>query len=353
MRLRKLRCALNVGAVALVTGCSGASQGTTLAGPSGIHEPYGVTYQTFAQRLDPSGIDPKYLDRIQTAPIMPPLGGALNAICRPARRCGNLYVSDIGARAVKVLSNEYYTPNGSIFARSPDGAWADAAHNLYVANFLTGAGYGYIQENACTVRHCDRKPKFFYTANLVDPVSVTTDTSGNVYTVDFLVGNIAEFPQGVDRESASCALLGSPEGIAVDSTTGSVFVSFNRLGSGLIIEFPHGLAPCDGKVLGTTLSFAGGIILDPNKNLIVTDQRASDVDVIAPPYKRISRKCGSGFVDPVHVALTTRDSRLYVADPASASVQVYDYPACTLVTTLSGAPLVVPIGVTDSYNFVP
>lgn len=334
-----LSMSLGVGVGALVAGCSGASSGSIFTLPGGIQQPDGVIYSTFA--------------RIQIARTVHPLARAQNESCRAPVGCGNLYVADIGARAVKVLRNVDYAPNGSVPARSPDGAWTDTTHNLYIANFLTGAGNGYIQENACTVSRCRRTPEFRYTANLVDPVSVTTDTSGNVYAVDFAIGNIAEFPHRVDRESASCAVLGNPEGIAVDSSTGDVFVSLNRLGSGEIIEFPRGLAHCHSRVLGATVSFAGGVILDPNKNLIVSDQRSAEVDVIAPPYRRITSTCGSGFVDPVHLALTKRNSQLYVADPASANVQVYAYPACTWLTTLSGGGLVVPIGVTDSDNFVP
>ncbi len=353
MAIRTLGYALSVGAVAAwLAGCAGASNGNNPALPNGAAQHAGTASSTLMQGLNASGIDPRYLSRIQTTAIANSPARGPGATCGSAWHCGNLYVSDLGARAVKALNNVHYTPTGSLFARTPDGAWTDTAHNLYVANFVNAAGNGYIQEHACSVQHCSRETKFFYRAGLVDPVSVTTDTRGNVFTVDYAVGSIAEFPQGIDRESVSCALLGNPEGIAVDSTTGNVFVSFNRFGSGLIIEFPHGLAGCHGKVLGATIDFAGGVILDPDKNLIVADQRASEVDVIAPPYQHIKRRCGSGFVDPVHVALTKRLSRLYVADPASASVQIYHYPACTPVTTLNGAPLVVPMGVTDSYNFV-
>jgi hypothetical protein len=41
-----------------------------------------------------------------------------------------------------------------------------------------------------------------------------------------------------------------------------------------------------------------------------------------------------------------------VADPANADVQVYNYPACTLVTALSGSSVGVPAGVTNTYNLV-
>lgn len=352
MDVRKLRCAAVVGTVTmLLAGCSGPTPGNALAAPAGLAQSAGIAPAPFPE-LSASGIDPAYFDRIHAAFTAPAAFGS-HATCRSAWRCGNLYVGDIALRGVTVLNNQYYTPNGKVVAPSPNGVWADAAHNLYVANMFTGAGNGYIQENACTITRCSREPKSFYRSELFDPVSVTTDSHGNVYAVDFAVGNILEYPQGVDKPSASCALLGQPEGIAVDSSTGNVFVSFNRLHTGLIIEFPHELKPCQGRVLGPHLLYAGGIILDPEKKLVVTDQAASEVDIIPPPYNRIGRKCGSGFVDPLHVALTKRHPRLYVADPAAASVQVYAYPACTLVTTLSGTPLVVPMGVTDSYNFVP
>lgn len=178
-------------------------------------------------------------------------------------------------------------------------------------------------------------------------------TPGNVYVTDQGVGGIDEFPQGVNKHIESCAILGFPQGVAVDSRTGDVFMSYYSVFRvGRIMVFKGGLVGCHGANLNVRLKFAGGMILDTRGDLVVADTGAKTVDVIAPPYASRTRKCGRGYGGLSQVALTAGGTRLFVADPFNANVQVYNYPACTLVTTVSPGAVGVPVGVTNTYNLV-
>jgi hypothetical protein len=319
-----LSAARAVGACVLLTGCTGTSAGPAAALPGDVARSLTSTVEAAAS----------------TACVGAP--------------CGNLYVSDLSSDSVHALLNRKYTPNGSIPATAPSGEWTDAKYNLYVTNF-TGRR-GFVQERACTAgreAQCERKPSFIYSRTLIDPTSVTTDRSGNVYVTDQGVGGIDEFPQGVNKHIESCAILGFPQGVAVDSRTGDVFMSYYSVERvGRIMVFKGGLVGCHGANLNVHLKFAAGMILDPRGNLIVADTGAKTVDVIAPPYADRTRTCGSGYGGPSQVALTASGARLFVADPANADVQVYNYPACTLVRALSGSSVGVPAGVTNTYNLV-
>jgi hypothetical protein len=238
----------------------------------------------------------------------------------------------------------------------PDGEWTDAAHNLYVANY---AGI-YVNEYTCTAGHtpgCANSPSFTYSSGLGDPIGVSTDQSGNVFVADFgfgTAGFVAEYAQGSNSQTANCPVPGGAEGVAIDSSTGNVFVDWVNLSSGAsgITEFAGGLSGCPGTTLPVTLTFAGGMSMDNAKGLVVNDQLGPSIDLIPPPYTTISGTCGSGYSDPFHNALTKGNARLYVADIGNANVQVLAYPACTNITTLSGGTLVDPAGVTNTYNGV-
>ena len=71
--------------------------------------------------------------------------------------------------------------------------------------------------------------------------------------------------------------------------------------SGKITEYSGGLSGCSGTVLGATVAFPGGMVLDKNSNLVICDQNAEAVDIIKPPYSRISGTLGSGYSDPTTV----------------------------------------------------
>ena len=113
----------------------------------------------------------------------------------------------------------------------------------------------------------------------------------------------------------SCSPGGGVEGVAVDASD-DVFVDYNEnaSGSGKIAEYKGGLGGCQETVFNVALQFAGGMVLDARNKLIVVDQFAPAVYVIASTYKRIKKKLGSNYIAPLHVTLDKRNKLAFVAD---------------------------------------
>jgi hypothetical protein len=331
--------AIAAGAIILVPGCA-TSTGPPLSLPGAVTPSQtarvNATGQAIATRV--------------ASPLSDVLGFG-HAIGAPHPPRGDLFVSDTDTGAIEILENRVFTPEGTITAglSCPDGEWTDTTKNLYVAN-CTISGDGNVREYSPG----SRKPKFTYRSGLIDPIFVTTDTSGDVFVGDFICssscsGAVDEYAQGRNALIASCPLSGGIGGVAVDSSTGNVFVSH----ASDITLFAGGLTGCKGSVLGATVESSGGMILDANKNLIICDQGGAAVDVIAPPYTKVTRTIGRGWVGPFQLALTRSSKRLYVVDARAANVQVFTYPAGTLVTTLgSNQGILGPLGVTDTDNAV-
>lgn len=278
---------------------------------------------------------------------------------------GNLYLSNTSG-LITVLKNGTYAPNGTITngISTPDGEWTDANKNLYVANYYPAKN---VVEYSCTVNACGSSPIFTYSTALNNATNVTADRGGNVYVVDFhgsSQGTINEYAQGSNTVSQTCSFSSGVFGVAVDSSTGNVFVALGDTGThGYIEEFSGGLSGCNGTILGVTIGSPGGLTLDNNKNIIVCDQWNGAVDVIAPPYSSVTKTIGSGWIDPFEPALKKRRHKmlLYVQDSGTGQtsyglIGVFDYPSGTHVTTISGTnsgPFKDAYGVTDTFNFVP
>jgi hypothetical protein len=281
--------------------------------------------------------------------VQPRLGQSSGHGVVPDKKLKVLYVDDAGLNAVEILKNKTWSNTGSITngINGPDGNWVDKKGNLYVANY-SGP---YITEYAPG----GSSPSFTYTGGISDPVGVSTDTKGNVFEADYLGGYVEELPQGSNSPTNTCYPGGNVEGVAVNSKTGDVFVDYNASSGGAkIVEYKGGLSGCSGTVLGVTLSFAGGMVLDKKLNIIVCDQLGPTVDVIKPPYSSVSGTLGSGYSDPFHVTINKKNNQAYVADYTGADVQVLKYPSGTNQATLNSANgLSSPFSAVDSLNFVP
>jgi hypothetical protein len=319
--------------VALLAGCAGGSQGTNSALPtSGMSQ-----NQMHPDRFDParSGVLPRFLSRLHFVPA--PVG-------RPQIYAGkkDLYVSDAGTGVVDVLANKGYKPIGTISSglAGPDGDFLDKAGNLYVANY---AG-PYVEEYAPG----GSTPSFTYSTGMADAVGVGVDGKGNVYEADYSAsGFVNEYKQGSNTVLNTCLVGGNAEGVAVDAK-GDVFVDYNlSTGGAKIAEYKKGLKGCHETVLGVSLSFAGGMVLDKASNLVVCDQQGPTVDVIAPPYSSVTRTIGSGFSDPFHVTLSLKNKLAFVADVSNAAVYVINYTTGAITKTLNSAN-----GITDPYSAV-
>ncbi|MBV9699255.1 MAG: hypothetical protein JO078_03920 [Candidatus Eremiobacteraeota bacterium] len=313
-----------------------------LAGCSGAAPPPPVN----GLRLDLSrlGVSPRALAAL--GPVEP-------ATTSPPTTQGtkDLYVNDLGYNAVEILTNDRWKIVGSITKAidEPDANWVDSKGNLYVTD---PAGD---PNNGPAVTEYDKNGALVYRYNYNSyyPVGVTTDLHENVYIVD-LGSGINEFAQRTNSPLFYC-YPGFVEGVAVDKK-GDVFVDFNATshGEGGIVEYRGGLAGCTATALSVKLSFAGGMALDDKNDLVVCDQDARTVDVIAPPYTAVSRMLGSGYSDPLHVSINQTNDRAYVADVGAWNVRVLSYPTGSKIATLDYKQgLSLPTSAVDRKNYVP
>jgi hypothetical protein len=263
-----------------------------------------------------------------------------------------IYVSDFGTNVVELLKYRRWTSLGTISngVNGPDGNWVDKNGNFYVANYANPNITEYDPSGNLM---------FTYSTGIADPVDVTTDKVGNVYEADFNYtvsggGYVNEYAQGSNTVAATCSQGGNVESVAVDKH-GNVFVYYNNPSGGAsITEYAGGLTGCNGTVLPISFGFAGGMAIDKQGDLVVCDQIAPAVDVIAPPYTSITSTLGSGWSDPFHVTIDKAGTQAYVADLAAADVQVLTYPGGSSVATLGSANgLSSPASAVDSKNYVP
>jgi hypothetical protein len=263
-----------------------------------------------------------------------------------ARIPRDLYIADAGTNEVDLLRNKTYRDVGVITngVSGPQDVFLDRQGRLYVANATTSDVTEYAPGNTSA-------PIFTYSAHVVFPDAVTTDARGNVFEGD-ANGSINEYFQGSNGVVASCSQGGNVDGVAVDSS-GDVFVDVFVLPSGPaeLVEYPGGLSKCSATILGATLSAAGGVALDNNRNLLVCN--GGEVSVIDPPYTNVTRTIGSGFAFTIAVTLNKSNTLAFVSDSTNNTVTVVRYPRGTNLTVLGIANgLKAPLGAVDQPNAV-
>jgi DNA-binding beta-propeller fold protein YncE len=122
----------------------------------------------------------------------------------------------------------------------------------------------------------------------------------------------------------------------------------------LIVEYLGGLSAsnCKGTVLGVTLKFPGGMVLDNRENIYICDQLAPNVYLVKYPYNGVTKQLGSGWQEPFHVTFSHALNRIYVADFGAAVVKVIAVPSDKHVATLGASEgLSLPSGAVDGENF--
>jgi hypothetical protein len=266
----------------------------------------------------------------------------------------HVWVSDGGAADVAIFDNHTFTETGTIGYSngigSVDGVSFDDHGNFYVAEYANAAILEYNH-------HALTAPSFTYNSSIGNPVSVNVDKAGNVYEADFGGGYVTEFAQGSNTVMNQCFISGGEvEDVAIDKS-GDVFVDYvnSSTATGFITEYVGGLSGCSGTTLGVSgsLGFVGGMSIDKAGNLVVCDQTAPAVDIIAPPYSSVTGTLGSGYGSPFHVRLSKTNKLAYVGDDVNAVVDVLDYPSGTLVQQLgSSNGLVDPYAAVDGSNAV-
>ncbi len=324
--MREIRFALAATAAAasigLIAGCSNGGSAVPQSVIPSKNAP------SVVRQHDGTGVAPRFLGMLRFGAHAPRPNP--NVAAPPLR----LAVSDFGTGAVEFLGSSYqYKRSITSGISGPDGNWIDGSGRFYNANYAGPNVTEYFAHGSV--------PIFTYSANLDDPVDVTTDELNSVYIADYNSGGtggfVEEFPQMSNTPAYICQVGGAAEGVAVGEN-GQVFVSYNdpNTGVGHLAEYVKGLAGCKEKVLPITLGFAGGLQVANNRALVAIDQFAG-VDIIPSPYTAISSTINPGYGDPFHLALTKSNGLLYVADPSSAVVWVQTYPGGSVLTSLGSS----------------
>ncbi|MBV9027714.1 MAG: hypothetical protein JO311_03795 [Candidatus Eremiobacteraeota bacterium] len=74
--------------------------------------------------------------------------------------------------------------------------------------------------------------------------------------------------------------------------------------------------------------------LDAHDNVVLAEAQGGVVDVIAPPYTSISRTLYAGFGVPIDVKLSKDNTRAFVTDGQSNTVEIVDYQTGANLMTL-------------------
>jgi len=221
-----------------------------------------------------------------------------------------------------------------------DGVWIDANENLYAANL-----HGTVTEYALG---SGGKLSFTYSTGMTNPVTVTTDGSGNVYVgeSDVYPGHIDEFPQGSNTPMFRCTTPdgGLVTGVTVDKN-GNVFAgSVQSSGASNLYEYLGGLSGCSPTALPVPVYYVGGIELDRSGNLVVEEQTENDILIIPPPYSNIMTTLTGFNGDPYQLALNADNTLMFVDEGNNSDIVVAQYPSGTIEKTLTN-DITMPYGV--------
>jgi DNA-binding beta-propeller fold protein YncE len=232
----------------------------------------------------------------------------------------DLYVANYEVGTIFLFKNDGYTPDGWIKTgvSGPWGVTLDRLGNLYVAN-ADGANITEYAPGAST-------PSFTYSKGMISPRLVSVDSKGDVFETDFTGydqdGSVSEFAQGSDLPMYSCSLF-APWAVATDPA-GDVFVDYNvsQGSGGRIAEFKGGLAGCSPTELGAQVKKATGLVLDRNNNILIGDYYGGRIDVISPPYKKITRRLKTGG-GPLFIAIDSANRKVFATVPNAYGDKVF------------------------------
>jgi hypothetical protein len=253
----------------------------------------------------------------------------------PAARLGKhlIYVSDFTKNVVQIYPAKGSNPNpiGQITdgISGPEGSFVDEHGNLFVANVTNYTVTMYPRASTTW--------KLRYTG-FAYPIDVTVGRDGMVYVVDLVGQKVVEFPKGKTRSKRTIAVT-YPHGVALDPQN-DLYVSYDTgahgAGPGQVNEYAPGSTK--GTSLGLPIVWAAGDAVDGASDVVVADQGSGSnaaVYVFPPGSTKPSHTINQGMQDPFQIALDRPFKHLYVADPSVNALLVYDFPAGTLVNTIT------------------
>jgi hypothetical protein len=264
-------------------------------------------------------------------------GAATTAVSAPAG--GTLFVANTDTARVELYPAEQpkAAPTGSITqgVLSPYNLAVDASGTLYVQN-----GNNTITEYP---RGTTSPSK---TLQVTSPsgtgVFVAVGPDGTVYSANRGVDEIYEFADGSTQITGILGLPSpdKPSSVAVSSAN-NVYIGYSKStvpGAAGVWVFPGGQSP--GHDLGITLTYGGGLGLDPDGNLLAGDAGTQMIAIYKPGASKPFRKISTAPYAPYQFAFDAGGKHLYVVGGKPSAVLVYDYatgaPAWTVQQGLSG-----------------
>jgi uncharacterized protein (TIGR03437 family) len=226
---------------------------------------------------------------------------------------GNLYISDIGNRRIRRVSNGVITtvvgggtsfgaggPATSSHFSDPSGVAVDSSGNLYIAasadNRILKVSNGIITTvagNGTSGGNGDNGPAT--SAQLNNPLGVALDHGGNLYIADYYNSRIRKVSNGVittvagngtssafsgDDGPATSAALTGPNGVAVDAG-GNLYISevgnnrIRKVSNGVITTVAgngaRGFSGDNGPATSAQLAEPSGVAVDSAGNLYIAD----------------------------------------------------------------------------------
>jgi hypothetical protein len=262
-------------------------------------------------------------------PGVPPGGAASSAarhgwILPEAKKKGMklLYVTDYNSSVVLIYKqgDTSYGPIGEIATgvNSPEDDAVDKSGNLYVVNH--GNNTVTIYAPGAT------SPSTTLSTDITDPLDISVDSNGIIYVADGgATGKILEFKPGSTSPDATVSM--PHPGGETNAKNDDLYITHNVSSSGRVSVCTPLASSCTD--LGISVGYAQGVDIDKKGNLLVGDIYGEVIDIYKPGTTSPFRQITTNLESPSKLALNTTDSTLYMADPANAAVDIYNYKSGT------------------------
>jgi gliding motility-associated-like protein len=223
-----------------------------------------------------------------------------------ADAAGNLYIADYGNKQVKKIISGSSTAIILGFGfTNPFGVAVDAAGDVYVADYGASAVYKIPAGNGTPVT---------IGSGFSHPTGVALDAAGNLYIADHSNNAVKKILAGTNTPIKIGGGFVNPVGIAVDAA-GNVYVGDRD--NNAVKEIPaHNDSPV---TIGSGFSSPYGIAVDASGNVFVADYGNNAVKEI-PAGTSTPATIATGFKNPEGVAADGAGN-IYVADQGTNAIK--------------------------------